>query len=185
MKRLPILIVFGMMWSSLAGCHCWDCMWRGPACQQCPPPAVTYALPVPLPASPPLPAPRARRTRRDPGPGNLRAGAYTLTGRRPTMKKLLALTILGMLLIGATGCQCWRDSWCGRCHPHQTVVVAEPCVVESCSPCGSCGTCGTCGTCGSCGTCGTCSSCASLCESAPPCATCTTPVIVPGPVIAH
>ena len=121
------------------------------------------------------------RACRDPRAGNLRAGAYTLNGRRPTMKKLLTLTILGTLLLGATGCHMcdgWRDSWCGRCRPRQTVVVAEPCMVESCSPCSSCGTCGTCSSCAPCATCG--SPCAA------PCPTCTTtPVLVPGPVIAH
>jgi hypothetical protein len=45
MKRLLILTMFGMMWSGLAGCHFWECLWRGPACQQCPPPAVTYGAP--------------------------------------------------------------------------------------------------------------------------------------------
>ena len=116
--------------------------------------------------------------RRDPGPGNLRAGAYTLIGRRPTMKKLLAVMLFGMLLGAMTGCrigECWRESTCARCRPQQTVVVAEPCVVtESCSPCNSCSPCGTCTSCNPCSSCGT------------PCTSCTSaPVLVPGPVVAH
>jgi hypothetical protein len=51
MKRLLILLIFGMMGSCLAGCHFWECLWRGPACQQCPPPAVTYGAPC-QPAAP-------------------------------------------------------------------------------------------------------------------------------------
>lgn len=56
MKRLLILMVFGMMWSNLSGC----CLWRGPACQQCPPPAVTYAPPCAAPCQPAAPCARAQ-----------------------------------------------------------------------------------------------------------------------------
>jgi hypothetical protein len=58
MKRLLILMIFGMMWSGWAGCHCCDSLWRGPACQQCPPPAVTYGAPC-QPAAPCNPCPGA------------------------------------------------------------------------------------------------------------------------------
>ncbi len=63
------------------------------------------------------------------------------------MKKLLAFTVLGLFLSGASGCrigECWRQAWNSRFHPQpqQTVVIADPCVVtDSCSnpcsdPCG-------------------------------------------------
>jgi hypothetical protein len=63
------------------------------------------------------------------------------------MKKLLTLTLLGMMLGGLSGCriaECWRYAWNSRFPPktQQAVVVAEPCVVcedpcESSCPCPS------------------------------------------------
>ena len=79
------------------------------------------------------------------------------------MKKLMVLTVFGMLLGSTAGCrigECWREAWNSRFRPQpqQTVVVSEPCVVtDSCNPC------------------------ASPCAS--PCAT--TPMIAPGPVPAR
>ena len=45
MKRLLILTVLGMLLGGVAGCRFMECLWRGPACQQCQPPAVTCANP--------------------------------------------------------------------------------------------------------------------------------------------
>jgi hypothetical protein len=60
------------------------------------------------------------------------------------MKKLLTLIVLGSLVSMATGCriaECWRYAWNSRFpqRTQQTVVVSDPCVVESeCySPCAS------------------------------------------------
>ncbi len=65
------------------------------------------------------------------------------------MKKLLALIVLGTRVTMATGCriaECWRYAWNSRFpqRTQQTVLVTDPCVVEtdgcdtSCaSPCGA------------------------------------------------
>ncbi len=61
------------------------------------------------------------------------------------MKKLLLMTVLGLLLSGSVGCrvaECWRYAWNSRFGKpaQQTVVVTEPYVVcddpceSSCCP---------------------------------------------------
>ena len=151
--------------------------------------------------------PMRRRTCRDPRAGNLRAGAYTLTGRRPTMKKLTGADALGIVADRHYGLPhvrllarlvVWplppaanrggRRTVRGRVvQPLRHVWRMQPLRLMrhsgGCSPCGTCGTRGTCGTCGTCTSCSPCATCGSGCAA--PCATCTTPVIVPGPVIAH
>jgi hypothetical protein len=64
-----------------------------------------------------------------------------LIGRKPIVKKLMILTVLGLLFGSVAGChigECWRESRAER-NPQQAVIVSEPCVVtDSC--CNSCGT---------------------------------------------
>jgi hypothetical protein len=52
MKRLLILTVLGALLSGAAGCRFFDCLFRGPACQQAAAPAVTYTNPCPTYGNP-------------------------------------------------------------------------------------------------------------------------------------
>jgi hypothetical protein len=78
-------------------------------------------------------------------PGNnLRTRAWPLIVRKPTMKKLMMLLVLGILLVGTTGChvgECWRWAWNSRFHPERNAPAAQHCIMvdpcdQCCDPCG-------------------------------------------------
>lgn len=52
MKRLLVIAVVGMLLGSTSGCRFWNCLWRGPAQQQCAPAAIAYPSPCATTCSP-------------------------------------------------------------------------------------------------------------------------------------
>jgi hypothetical protein len=62
------------------------------------------------------------------------------------MKKLMMLLVLGILLVGTTGChigECWRWAWNSRFHPErnapvgqQQCIMVDPCCDPCANPCG-------------------------------------------------
>ena len=91
------------------------------------------------------------------------------------MKKLLALSFLGVVLCGASGChvgECWRYAWNSRFHPERNAQLCAPqqtCVVsDSCC-------------------CDPCDGATVVTTPASPGCNCGggAPVVTPGPIVAH